>query len=135
MPNLDDQPVLGGPTQPVFIMNGLTGVGASPMPVGSAPANSALTSGFKAAAGNNTILAAPGAGYRIVVYAMQVQNESATATLVQLVDQATRFRWLLEQYRIGIGWDWRLNENTALIMHLGGANQIGYWLMYSIEPV
>ena len=138
MPN---QYVEGGPITPVFIMNGAAGVaapggaaGASALGV-SVPPNASATSGTKAVAGNNTLLPAPGAGNRIVVYWMILQNESANATTIQLIDVVARFRALLDQYRYYPVSDWRLNENTALTLNLSAANSIGYSIQYAIEPV
>jgi hypothetical protein len=134
MPNLSTQPVAGGPTQPVFIMNGQPGDSGS-NPLGGVPANLSTVSGTKAVAGNNTLLPAPGAGLRISVFTIYLQNESATATTVQLVDQVARFRALLDQYRYFIAENWKLNANTALTLNLSGANSIGYSIQYSIDAV
>lgn len=136
MPDLTTQPVQGGPTTPVFVMNGAVGDPGGANPFGTAGANTSIVSGTKAAAGNNTLIAAPAAGYRITVYAIYVQNESANATTILLQDQATRMRALLAQY----GWfiwrsPWRLNAATALNLNLSGANSHGYTVQYAIEQV
>jgi len=132
MPNLNDQKVQGGPVQPVYIMNGAKGDTSPVQNINGIPLTASATSGTKAVAGNNTILPAPGAGKQIVVHLMDVQNESATATTVQLIDIVARFRIVLDQYRMMYFVDWRLNPNTALTMNLSGANQIGYSIQYSI---
>lgn len=132
MPDLNTQHVLGGPVQPVYVMNGQPGDPGSVQNINGIPATASATSGTKAVAGNNTLLPAPGAGKRIVVHFMDVQNESATATTVLLVDIVARFRFLLDQYRMAYVLDWRLNANTALTMNLSGANSIGYNIQYSI---
>lgn len=136
MPNLTNQPVQGGPTTPVYVMNGLSGDPSGGGALGVAGANTSIVSGTKAVSGNNTLIAAPAAGYRITVYALYIQNESATATTILLQDQATRMRALLAQY----GWfiwrsPWRLNAATALNLNLSGANSHGYSVQYAIEAV
>lgn len=135
MPDLKNQPVLGGPTQPVFIMNGTKGD-----PTGGA-GSVGVACGTKAAAGNNTLIAAPGVGNRIVVWAFVIQNESTTATTMILKDAVDRWR-VLAQYQgqgLAIAFDtlkpWRLNENTALTLNLSAANSCGYSVQYSIEQV
>lgn len=136
MPSFKYQPVEGGPTQPVYVMNGLAGDPGGANPFGVAGANTAIVSGTAAVAGNNTLIAAPAAGYRITVYALYLQNESATATTCILRDFVARWRALLAQY----GWfilrsPWRLNEAAALTLNLSGANSHGYSIQYAIEPV
>lgn len=137
MPNLKDQPVEGGPTQPVYIMNGAPGGSGS----GGFGSDVSIVSDTKAAAGNNTLIAAPGTGKRIVVWSFMVQNESANATTIILRDQAARFRVLAQNQGDGLAMafdslqPWRLNENTALTMSLSGANSCGYSVQYSIEGV
>jgi hypothetical protein len=135
MPDLTKQPLQGGPTMPVFIMNGQPGDPGGSTPIGAIPITATGTSGTKSAAGNNTLLPAPGAGKRLVVHTIWVQNESSTDTTIQLIDQVARFRMLLTQHQFCVHDDWRLNENTALTMNLSGANQIGYSIQYSIENV
>jgi hypothetical protein len=141
MPDLNKQPLQGGPTMPVYIMNGAVGdPGSIPLivsviPTSNIPATATGTSGTKAAAGNNTLLPAPGAGKRIVVHTIWLENESANVTTIQLIDQVARFRMVLDQYKLCVYDDWRLNENTALTLNLSGANSIGYSIQYSIENV
>lgn len=132
MPDLTKQPIGGGPVQPVYVMNGQPGDPGAAQSASRIPLTASATSGTKATAGNNTVLPAPGAGKQIVVHFMDVQNESATATTVQLIDIVARFRIVLDQYRLFYISDWRLNPNTALTMNLSGANQIGYSIQYSI---
>jgi hypothetical protein len=138
MPSLANQPVQGGPTQPVYIMNGAQGaVGGG----GGFGSNVGVACGTKAAAGNNTLIAAPAAGYRLVVWAFVIQNESATATTMILKDAVDRWRNLAQNQGQGLAMafdamqPWRLNEATALTFNLSGANQCGYNIMYSVEPV
>lgn len=136
MPDLNTQHVQGGPTYPVYIMNGSKGDAGQTNALGVAGENTAIVSGTTAVAGNNTLIAAPAAGFRITVYALYVQNESANATTILLVDMLARWRALLAQY----GWfildtPWRLNAATALTLNLSGANSHGYSVQYAIEPV
>jgi len=135
MPSLTTQPLQGGPTMPVYIMNGAPGDPGAGTPIGAIPATATGTSGTKSAAGNNTLLPSPGAGKRLVVHTIWVQNESSTDTTIQLIDVVARFRMLLTQYQFCVHDDWRLNENTALTLNLSGANSVGYSIQYSIENV
>lgn len=131
---LSDSHVEGGPAQPVYITNKLDG---DP----SGGGNVSIVSGTKAVAGNNTLIAAPGSGKRIVVYTFVVQNESATATTIILKDHVDRWRVLGQNQGDGlsIAFDalqpWKLNENAALTMNLSGANSCGYSIQYAIEDV
>lgn len=141
MPNLKMQPVQGGPTMPVYVMNGAAGnIGAGGVGGGYA-SNVAVASGTKAAAGNNTLIAAPAAGYRIVVYTAIVQNESSTATTVALKDIVERWRAILPAQgdKMVLAFDssvpWTLNEAIALTLYLSAANSHNYNIQYSIEPI
>ena len=100
------------------------------------------TAGTKAASGDNTLVAAPAAGYRIVVKGWHVQNESSTATTFVLKDgSTTKYRYLAQNQGDGLGrvyddeWEWRLTEASALVLNLSGANSHGYWLEYWTEAV
>lgn len=93
-----------------------------------------------AASGNNTIIAAPGAGYRIKLHTMQMQLEAATATTVLVKSGSTTIgRFYAKDEGTGrikewpVGRERRLGENEALIFNLSGANQIGYEVEYEIE--
>jgi hypothetical protein len=121
---------------PVYIMNGAPGDPGGTNPLGVAGANTAIVSGTAAVSGNNTLIAAPAAGYRITVYALYVQNESAVVTTIILRDFVARWRALLDQYDWFILYSpWRLNEAAALTLNLSGANSHGYSVQYAIEPV
>jgi hypothetical protein len=96
--------------------------------------------GTTAALGVTTLVAAPGAGVRIVVSSLMVQNESGTATTVQLrAGGATAMRALLQNqgnafsYAGLIGREWKLPANTALNLNLDGANSHGYTVIYYTE--
>lgn len=133
MPDLNTQHVQGGPTLPVYIMNKAAGD-----PAGG---QVAVTAGTKAAAGVNTLIAAPAAGYRIVVYSFVIQNESAVATTMELQDAVTRWRVLGQNQGDGLAMafdalqPWKLNAATALTLRLSGANSCGYSVQYAIEAV
>ncbi len=83
--HLKDMKVSGGPAQPVYLMNGVPGGDDAPW-LGS---NVAVFSTTIATQGNNTIIAAPAANKRIVVYTLMIQNESATDTTVIVRDSDT----------------------------------------------
>lgn len=121
-----------GETQPV---SGI--VTATPAVVNVTP----FTATF-AASGDNTVIAAPGAGYRLVVKIIAVQNESDTATTILLKSGAnTQRRALLQNQGDGIAWafetgyEWRLGENEALVLNLSGANSHGVTVDYITEGV
>jgi hypothetical protein len=138
MPNLRSQPVQGGPTQPVYIMNGVPGSQGAGGGFGS---GLAVASGTKSAAGNNTLIAAPATGYRIVVYTAIIQNESSTLTTVAMKDIVERWRAILPNQgdkmvlAFELSVPWTLNEATALTLYLSAANSHNYNVQYSIEPV
>lgn len=82
----------------------------------------------KAESGVNTVVAAPGAGLRLVVKELVVQNESATTTTV-LIESGDTTCWravLAERQAItlsfAVGEEWRLGANAALVVDLSGAN-------------
>lgn len=91
-------------------------------------------------AGANTIIAAPGPGYSIVVSFLEIQNESGTATTVTINDNGIpKFRYFGQNqgdgviHQFPIGREWMLSKNGALVLNLSGANQIGYSVQYRIE--
>jgi hypothetical protein len=123
---------------------------SSPLPVqvagggaGSGLADAAdliYITGTFAAAGLNTLVAAPGAANRIVVSAFMVQNESAVATTVQVGQGgAATFRALLQTQGAAlsgsflVGREWNLAANTALTVTLSAANSHGYSVVYYVE--
>lgn len=98
--------------------------------------------GTVAAAGATQIIAAPGAGYRIVVTCFTIQNESATATTMILRAGGSDVERVLGQNQgdglartYAVGREWRLPANTALNFVLSGANQCGYSIHYWTEIV
>jgi hypothetical protein len=130
----------GGPASPVYLING--GVGGSGADgAGGYGSNVGVVCGTKAVSGNNTLIAAPATGSRIVVWSFVIQNESATATTMILKDAVDRYRVLGQNQGDGLAMvfdamqPWRLNAATALTLNLSGANSCGYSIQYSIEPV
>ena len=101
-----------------------------------------IVSGTKTVSGDNALIAAPGAGVRIVVSAVTIQNESATPTTMVLKSGSTaKFRWLEQAQGDGLvlnfapGREWRLGTNEALNLNLSGANSCGYNVVYWTETV
>lgn len=121
----------------------------NPVPVTSVPAGGGADvdaadlvylTGTTAAAGQTTLVAAPGAGVRIVVSSLMIQNESGTATTVHAqAGGASTMRALLQNqgnalsYSGLIGREWKLPANTALNVNLSGANSHGYSVIYYTE--
>ena len=106
-----------------------------------------LKQGTAASSGDNTLVAAPGAGKRIVVYDFVIANEDSTPTPVTAIlraDGETTSGW-----RVRLGADgaflarrlygkevrWMLPENKALELNLSGAVPCGYTIRYSISPL
>ena len=96
--------------------------------------------GTTAASGVTTLVAAPGAGRRIVVNAFMVQNESAVATVAQVGQGgAAQFRALLQTQGASLSGafekdrEWKLPANTALTVTLSTANTHGYSVRYYTE--
>jgi len=90
--------------------------------------------------GDTTLIAAPGAGQRIVIQNLCLQNESATSSTAILKDGSTAIRRILGDHTgDGIfvayptGRERRLSDNSALVLNLSGAYQWGYTVEYWIE--
>jgi hypothetical protein len=98
----------------------------------------ARATGTKADAGDNTLVAAPAAGYKLVLLYVHVQNESAVATTATLKYSATTFaRALLAQYGVyerDYEYPVELPAATALVLNLGGANSHGYIVETATVP-
>jgi hypothetical protein len=109
------------------------------------PPTMLFSQGTAAVSGVNTIVNAPGAGFRIVVAGFVIQNESATATTMILRDgvapAAGRFRCLGQAQGDGLSKDfdpehvWKLAENNPVVLNLSGANSCGYTIQYYTEAV
>jgi hypothetical protein len=105
-------------------------------------ANLIYITGTTAAAGVTTLIAAPGAGQRVVVGAFMVQNESAVATTIQVrAGGSSAFRALLQTQGAALSGafqadrEWKLPANTALNLNLSAANLHGYSIVYYTEGV
>ena len=92
--------------------------------------------------GDNTIVAAPGAGFRLRVKYLSIQNETSTSTtlLVKWGETIRGRKVLINQsmpyYYYGErGNEWLLPANTALIANLSGANAHNYDIQYRVESV
>ena len=93
-----------------------------------------------AALGVTQLIAAPGAGQRIVVVVFVIQNESQTGTTMILRDGGNdRWRYLAASQGDKLdmvfeaGSEWRLSADAALNIVLSGANQCGYSIAYHVE--
>jgi len=96
--------------------------------------------GTRSAAGDNTLIAAPGAGKQIVISALILQNESATATTMIVKAGATAvLRCLNQNQGDGLALHFaperelQLGANAALILNLSGANACGYSVIYHVD--
>lgn len=94
-----------------------------------------------ATSGDQTLVAAPGAGFRLVVKDLVVQNESSTETTVILKSGSTA-AWrakLAANAALALSFDegneWRLGTNEALVLNLSGAHSHSYSGRYFTEPV
>lgn len=92
--------------------------------------------------GDNTIIAAPGAGLRIVISELTLINESSTATTVLLKSGSTIFHRMLFQnqgngalFPLAKDREWRLGANEAFVINLSGANAHGGGVSYIIENI
>ena len=130
--------VMGGAIQPVIIQD-RNGNDAF-VSLDSTLGGSLSACGTVAATGNTTLIAAPGAGFRIVLSYVMVQNESAAPTTILMGDNNGWYLRFLGQTQGDLllvqlipGREWRLSENSPLLINLSGANQIGYSIMYYVE--
>lgn len=97
------------------------------------------TADTAASSGDNTIIAAPGAGYKTIVLFVRVQNESAVASTAIVKhgstavarNAAAQYGWLERDYS---EYPLELPENTALVLNLSGANSHGYIVEYVTAP-
>jgi hypothetical protein len=98
--------------------------------------------GATSASGDNTLIAAPGAGSQIVITALILQNESSSATTLLLKAGSTAFlRVLCQNQGDGLALTphpqhaLALGANAALVLNLSAANATGYSIMYYIDDV
>lgn len=99
-----------------------------------------VVAGTAASSGDNTLIAAPGAGRQIVVSGLQIQNESAVSTTVIVKFGATAaIRSILTAQGTGFIRDpepaFEVGNNNALVLNLSGANSHNYSVFYWIDSV
>ena len=130
-----------GSSLPVVIASDQSAVPVSGTVATEAPTQ-AITriTGTKAGAGDNELIATPGAGQRIVVAFWSVQLEATVATVILMKSGATnvyRFRAGNQGDTFGLdyfpGREWNLAENEALNANLDAANSVGYNVGYWTE--
>lgn len=96
--------------------------------------------GTAASSGDNTLVAAPAAGRRLVLRKLQVQLEAATATtgLIKFGSTVVDRIYMASagDGKIDVWNDGRaLPEATALVLNLSGANSCGYVVEYLTESI
>lgn len=98
-----------------------------------------FATGTAASSGDNTLIAAP-PGAQIKIAALQIQNESATATTMILkFGSVAKWRTLGQLQGDGIsltmplGREWLVGNGNALVLNLSGANSCGYSVAYYVE--
>lgn len=98
-----------------------------------------FATGTAASSGDNTLIAAP-TGAQIKIVALQIQNESATATTMILKFGSTaKWRTLAQLQGDGIslslplGREWLVGSGNALVLNLSAANSCGYSIAYYVE--
>lgn len=96
--------------------------------------------GTATASGANQLIVTPGAGNRLVVKELMVQNESSTETTM-ILKSGTTAKWRAKltagmglALSFADGEEWRLGTNEKLDLDLSGANSHGYSVRYFTEP-
>lgn len=94
--------------------------------------------GTAASSGDNTLIAAPGAGLQLVISGLIIQNESSTATTgIIKFGSTAKMRSLFQAQGDGVVRDlvpaWEVGNNAALVLNLSGANSHGYSVSYWID--
>jgi hypothetical protein len=101
-----------------------------------------VATGAAASSGDNTLISAPGALLKIVIVGFIIQNETAVATLMRLLNDTggTAFaRCLGQNQGDGLTMNYpddaryKLALNKPLVLNLGGANSCGYTVWYYTE--
>ncbi len=99
-------------------------------------------SGTKNSNGNNSLISAPGAGVKIVLVSVVLQNESSTVTTMILQDDTggtAILRVLGQNQGDGVAITFptdarpKLTANKPLNLNLSGANSCGYSIFYYTE--
>lgn len=99
-----------------------------------------FTTGTVSTSGDNTIIAAPGAGQQIYVRSLQIQNESSTATTA-IIKFGTTAKWRVLMQNQGdglafsfpIGGEWSVGDNTALVVNISGNNSVNVSVSHYTE--
>ena len=95
-----------------------------------------------AAAGDTTLIAAPGVGLRVVASEVSFQNEGASDVTVLVKNGATTIRRFF--LKVGApptvivlptGKEWRLSANSAFVLNLSAAIAVGYNIGYNTEAI
>lgn len=86
-------------------------------------------------AADNTLVPAPGAGKRVVIEELVIQNEAATANTITVKNgTATMRRRLLQTQGSDVTISNRkLDMNKALVVTLSAATVVNYYLRYRID--
>ena len=101
-------------------------------------------SGTKSASGDNIVITAPAAGYRIVLISYRVQNVSVISTTATISDGSggTEIDGMLLPNQgayfgdeLPPGREYRLTEATAFVLNLDGANSHRIMVKYFVEAV
>lgn len=102
-----------------------------------------LISGVASSSGDNEVIAAPGAGNRIVVHEFHIVNEDASNPVTVLVRPDDETTELFRAYlTAGSDYDWvgsegdrwALPANTSLEINLSAAVAVGYMFRYRVRP-
>lgn len=97
--------------------------------------------GTASTSGDNTLVSAPGAGNRVVLVAVWIQNESTSVTTMILKNGSTAFSRFMAGQRemlapvLPVGREFKLSDNAALVLNLSAANSCGYTVFYYTEAV
>jgi hypothetical protein len=107
---------------------------------GGVPTTWLNATGTVATSGDNTLIAAPGAGQRIVLAQLHLQLEAATSTTILIKHGATVVSRLLFDFKgdglrenYPAGMEVVLPENTAFVVNLSGSNATGWGVRYRVE--
>jgi hypothetical protein len=92
--------------------------------------------------GDNTLVAAPGAGLQHIITSIVLQNESSSATTLILKSGSTAvLRILCQNQGDGLsltfppGQGLALGTNAAMILNLSGSNACGYSIQYYTDVI
>ena len=100
-----------------------------------------LIGGVVSASGDNTIIAAPGAGKKIAIHSLHVVNEGASAVTVIIRADAATTEVFRAHLAVGAAFTWTgtdgdvwyLTENKLLEINLSDAVDVGYTFRYRIR--